>query len=234
MKSSLVLVSIFISLMIIGACGISKRNSTANNAPALASLKIPTRSNSIKNESTKMLKLSEKPASNTKYNAIPENKRVAVPQEWLVVYDENRGYEFRVPEGTKEEWQSFDDTEIYIANLPVPTKVTLMVAAYKDEDTEKATILKKAQKILETLDQRNIQFNETKQEITRNYYIVKFSAVDEKNSIIKGKLLVGLDKTDNFLMFVTSPEANFKANEKIIDEIWSNFQMHAANLNSNS
>lgn len=238
MKIRTVLVSSILSaVLLISACG----KSTTNPAPANSPSSTPkaNSTNKVANNKPKTntkLKPGEKPPNapaNSK--TVPEGKKVAVPADWVTVYDQNRGYEFQVPENTKDDWQSVDeDIDVYLAVLPDPAKVMVMVVAYTDPDSEKDKILVKAKSVLEGMGEKDIKFSDTKEELNSDYYLVEFSSTDKGGAKTKGKLLVGIDKNDNFLMFVASPEEEYKNNEKVIDEVWSSFQMYSGGLSGNS
>lgn len=198
------------------------------NKPAAAAT--APANNAAKKDTTKVTKPGEKPPES---KGIPEGKRVEVPADWVTVYDENRGYEFQVPDGTQDEWLSVGTTDIYLAKLPSPAKVEVLVFAYKDEDTDKDAVLTTAKNTLIEIGEKDVKFSDTKEELNEDYYLVEFTSTDKAGVKTKGKLLVGLDKTDNFLMFVASPEADYKNNEKIIDEVWSSFGMLSGGLSGN-
>lgn len=235
MKIRTILVSCILStVLLISACGKSTTTTPApTNSP---STKASPKATTNKPKTNTKLKPGEKPA-NTPANskAVPEGKKVPVPADWVSVYDQNRGYEFQVPDNTKDDWQSVDDdTDVYVALLPDPAKVVVMVVAYSDSDSEKDKILVKAKSILEKMGEKDIKFNDTKEELNDDYYLVEFSSQDSKGEKTKGKLLVGVDVNDNFLMFVASPETEYKNNEKVIDEVWSSFRMYSGGLSGNS
>jgi hypothetical protein len=50
----------------------------------------------------------------------------------------------------------------------------------------------------------------------------------------KGKILVGTDVTDNYLVLVGGDADKFTANEKTIDEIWGSFGMYSGGASGNS
>jgi hypothetical protein len=60
------------------------------------------------------------------------------------------------------------------------------------------------------------------------------SSVDEKGKVTKGKVLVGTDVTDNYVMLLGADESEFTANEKIIDGIWGSFTMASGGASGSS
>lgn len=227
MKKALLIGGLSIFLAGAVACG-SKPADPAKapaNAPAKTAANKPA--NKPAKTDTKVAKAGDKKPDVPK-KEIPKEKKVPVPADWDVVYDEARGYEFSVPTGTLSDWQTVDDTtDVYIAKLPNPAEVAVMVVAYKDENTEKDKIVGIAKKVLESLGEKDVKFSDTKEELNDDYFLVEFTSKDEKGVVSKGKVLIAVDLTDNFLMFCVSPEASYKANEKVIDELWSSFSMYS-------
>ena len=71
-------------------------------------------------------------------------------------------------------------------------------------------------------------------ELSDDYDLAEISSVDEKGVTTKGKLLMATDVTDNYIVLVGSPESDYKANEKIIDEIWGSFGMYSGGASGSS
>lgn len=241
MNKKVLLASGLIALtMIVSACGggATKPADTAKNTPAASSTAKPGAKPGAKpappKEATKVLKPGEKPpAAATK--GIPEGKKVAVPDNWQTVYDADRGYEFQVPENTLSDWKTLDNgTDVYIASFPEPAKISTIVVAYKDSTEDKDGLVKQAKAFLEALGEKDVKISDTKEDLNDDYFLVQFTSKDDKGVATQGKILFAVDKTDNFMMVIASPEADFKANEKIMDEAWSSFAMYSGGLSGNS
>lgn len=236
MKKRVLLASGLIALtMMVSSCGGGAKPDVAKNTPAATKPGgKPGAKPAPPKEATKVLKPGEKPpAAATK--AIPEGKKVAVPDNWQVVYDQDRGYEFQVPEGTLSDWQTLDNgTDVYVATFAKPVEVSTIVVAYKDSTEDKDGLMKQAKTFLEALGEKDVKLSDTKEDLNEDYFLVQFTSKDNKGVSTQGKILFAVDKTDNFLMVVASPEAEFKANEKVIDEVWSSFAMYSGGLSGNS
>jgi hypothetical protein len=224
MKKTLLIGGLSIFMMGAVACGSKPADPTkspaANKPAANKPANKPTKTD------TKVAKAGDKKPDLPK-KEIPAGKKVPVPTDWDVVYDEARGYEFSVPSGTLSDWQTVGDTDVYIAKLPNPAEISVMVVAYKDENTEKDAILATAKKIVESLGETDVKFSDTREQLNDDYFLVEFTSKDSKGATSKGKVLIAVDLTDNFLMFCVSPEAQYKANEQVINELWSSFSMYS-------
>jgi len=233
MNKRVLLLSGFLALnLMASACG--KPAPTGTATPGAGTPKPGAAAKTPAPKTNNKTKPGEKPpAPATPPKAIPEGKKVPVPADWVTISDSARGYEFQVPDGTSDEWVTAEgNIDVYSAKLPKPANIEVFVIAYDDPDTDKDVIIAKAKKLLESLGDKDVKFSDTKEALNEDYYLVEFSSVDKDLGPTKGKLLIGLDKNDNYLMFVYSPEPDYKNNEKVIDEIWSSFEMYTGGLSS--
>src|ERR1043166_1924510 len=64
-----------------------------------------------------------KPAASTSTaSASPKNEKKApstnpVPADWIRMHDDAKGYEFMVPQGTKDQQETKDGVDVYMANV---------------------------------------------------------------------------------------------------------------------
>ena len=156
-----------------------------------------------------------------------------VPADWIRMYDDAKGYEFMVPQGTEHKSQTVEGADVYLANVPAPYDIGIIVVAFKDKTLTKDDLLKRAENILKGLGEKDIKIGEPK-ELSDDYSLASISSVDEKGKATKGKVLVGTDVTDNYIMLVGVDADKFDANEKTIDEIWGSFGMYSGGSSGNS
>ena len=107
---------------------------------------------------------SQKPAANTAPASSPaaktspgastaktEKKAPAtnpVPADWVRMYDDVKGYEFMVPQGTEHKSQTVEGVDVYMASVAKPYELGVMVVAFKDKTLTKDDLLKRAENIL--------------------------------------------------------------------------------------
>ena len=156
-------------------------------------------------------------------NAKTANRKNPVPANWVYVYDENKGYGFSLPEGSRGEVEKIEGIDVMSATTPAPSEVDIFVLSYTDETLTKEDLLDDAVKFLEGLGQK---VTPGKLNAESEEYAVA-DATSEHPTRGKGKLriLVGTDITDNYVMIIGTEEAKFAANESIIDAIWGSFEM---------
>jgi hypothetical protein len=148
-------------------------------------------------------------------------KEVPVPADWITISNEKRGFQFTVPAGTTGHQDSSNGTDVYMATTP--SGVQVLVFAFKDAKMTKEDLLKTAEQALANLGQ-TIQAGKLTNE-SDDYSIAEATMTGKDGVKSKVKVLVATDVTDNFVMVVGTEEAKYAANEKIIDEIWGNFEM---------
>jgi hypothetical protein len=179
-----------------------------------------------------------KPAASTTAAAPKANEKKApttnpVPSDWVRMYNDAKGYEFQVPQGTKDQSQTVDGVDVYMASVPAPYDIGVMVVAFKDKTLTKDDLLKRAENILKSMDEKDIKIDAAK-ELNDDYSLATFTSTGKDGKVGKGKILVGTDVTDNYIMLVGGDADKFGANEKTIDEIWGSFGMYSGGASGNS
>ena len=190
---------------------------------------------------------SQKPAANTASSPTPKpaastasssktEKKVStnpVPSDWIRKHDDAKGYEFQVPQGSKDAQDTKDGVDVYMASVPAPYDIGVMVVAFKDKTLSKEDLIKKAEDILKAFEEKDIKIDPPK-ELSDDYSLCTFTSTGKDGKPGKGKLLVATDVTDNYIMFVGGDADKFAANEKTIDEIWGSFGMYSGGFSGNS
>ncbi|HNQ14288.1 MAG TPA: hypothetical protein PKM58_01910 [Pyrinomonadaceae bacterium] len=159
--------------------------------------------------------------------AVTANKKNAVPDNWIYVYDSGKGYGFYLPEGSEGESQTVDGIDVFAATTPAPSEIDIFVLAYKDKTLTKEDLLNDAVEFLEGLGQK-VTPGALKAE-SDEYAVADATTVHPSRGKGKLRILVGTDVTDNYVMILGTEEGRFAANEKIIDEIWGSFEMWSQN-----
>ena len=211
MKKFLFLLSAF--ALVVGGCS---QKPAANTAPASSS---PATKTSPAAGAPKTEK--KAPATNP------------VPADWVRMYDDVKGYEFMVPQGTEHKSQTVEGVDVYMASVPKPYELGVMVVAFKDKTLTKDDLLKRAENILKSLGDKDIKIDAPK-ELNDDYSLAAYTATGEDGKAEKGKILVATDVSDNYIMLVAGDGANFASNEKTIDEIWGSFGMYSGGSSGNS
>jgi hypothetical protein len=180
-----------------------------------------------------------KPAASTSTaSASPKAEKKApsnnpVPADWIRMHNDAKGYEFQVPQGTKDAQDTKDGVDVYMANVPAPYEIGVMVVAFKDKTVSKEDLLKRAENVLKAFGEKDIKMEPAK-ELSDDYSIVTFTSTGDDGKPGKGKILVATDVTDNYIMLVGGDADKFAANEKTIDEIWGSFGMYSGGYSGNS
>lgn len=190
----------------------------------------------------------QKPATNTANTATPKPSAAAspkaaaakkapttnpVPADWIRMYDDAKGYEFMVPKGTEHKSETVEGVDVYMASVPAPYEIGVMVVAFKDKTLTKDDLLKRAENILKSLDEKDIKIEPAK-ELSDDYSLATFTSTGKDGKAGKGKILVATDVTDNYILLVGGDADKFAANEKTIDEIWGSFGMYSGGSSGNS
>jgi hypothetical protein len=180
-----------------------------------------------------------KPAASTSTaSASPKVEKKApstnpVPADWIRMHDDAKGYEFMVPQGTQDKQETKDGVDVYLAQVPAPYDIGVMVVAFKDKDASKEDLLKRAENVLKAFGEKDIKMEPVK-ELNGDYSLVTFTSTGDDGKPGKGKILVATDVTDNYIMFVGGAADKFGSNEKTIDEIWGSFGMYSGGYSGNS
>ncbi len=164
---------------------------------------------------------------------LPENKVNPVPADWITMSDEVRGYEFKVPQGTQHKTDTVDGVDVYIASVPAPYDIAVMVFAFKDKTLTKDDLMKRVEGVLSSMGEKDIKVTDV-QELSADYSLANISSVDKDGKTTKGRVLVGTDVTDNYIVMIGTDAAKFAAHEKTIDEIWGSFGMYSGGSSGNS
>jgi hypothetical protein len=156
-----------------------------------------------------------------------------VPADWITMADEVRGYEFKVPKGTEHKTDTVNGVDVYAAVVPAPYDINVLIFAFKDKTRTKDDLMKSVEGALQSMGEKDIKVTDIK-EISDDYSVASISSVDEKGKTTKGKVLVGTDVTDNYIVMVGTDADKYAANEKTIDEIWGSFAMYSGGASGNN
>lgn len=224
------------ALLALSLTGCSSSNSNKNSgnkntaAPAATSNTSATAKPKTVATPTTEIKNEKKPDTGTA-KTVPASKKVPVPANWVFMYDEDKGYSFYVPEGTKGGSDTVNGINVYIAQTPEPSDITILVLAYKDKTKTKEDLLDDAERVLQALGD-TVQAGKLTAE-SDDYALADATSTDANGKKSKMKILVGTDVTDNYVMIVASPEEKYTANSEIIDAIWGNFEMWSGGASHN-
>jgi hypothetical protein len=177
-------------------------------------------------------------ASTTTTSATTKTEKKApstnpVPADWIRMHNDAKGYEFMVPQGTKDAQETKDGVDVYVASVPAPYEIGVMAVAFKDKTLSKEDLLQRAENVLKSFGEKDIKLEPAK-ELSDDYSVVTFTSTGDDGKAGKGKILVATDVTDNYIMFVGGDADRFAANEKTIDEIWGSFGMYSGGSSGNS
>jgi hypothetical protein len=227
---AIIIISVFGVGML--GCSFSIGNTPTNNTNVASNTNSKPASNS---NSTKM---AEKPKETLKNEMKPEgtaktaSKKNPVPENWIYVYDKNKGYGFYVPEGTTGASDTVDGVDTFIASTSAPSEISIVVIAFKDKEMTKENLLDVAVKFLEGMGETVKPGNLTAE--SEDYAIAEATTNSKDGKKGKAKILVGTDVTDNYVMLLSVDESKFAANEQIIDEIWGSFEMWSGGSSGNN
>jgi hypothetical protein len=225
----------------LGMVGCSASFSTGNNAVTNtakpANTTVAANTNSTKPADSNSAKKDEKPKAALKDEKKPTEgtaktakKGNPVPESWIYVYDENKGYGFYVPEGTTGGSDTVDGVDTFVASTPAPSEIGIVVIAFKDKQMTKEDLLNVAVKFLEEMGETVKPGNLTGE--SAEYAVAEATTTSKDGKKGKAKILVGTDVTDNYVMLLGTDESKYEANEKIIDEIWGSFEMWSGGASS--
>ena len=152
-----------------------------------------------------------------------------VPDDWITVRDNVRGFDFQVPNGSKRDQVTKGNFTIYGAQVPKPNEIDVLVVAFKDKTRTKEDLFDDVDDVLEAAGCKDVKLS-NKKEITTNFSECIVTYIDDDGSTpSKGKALVVTDKTDNYMMIAGSPAATFKVEEPTIDAIIGSLSMDSGN-----
>lgn len=199
---------------------------TALAALALSLTVIPTRNAKAANNSTVVVNQQQKKSP-------PASKVVPVPDDWITMSDKKKGYSFQIPKGTEFMSNKSKGVEVFFGFTPEPSAVGILVMAFKDPKMTKTDLVNFAAGGMQGLEFTEVKISDLV-ELSADYSLGTFTALNRAGKPVRGKVLVATDVTDNYVMTVGSEETLFKANEKIIDEIWGSFTMQSGGASGKS
>ena len=206
--------------------GTGNNANTTSTKPANTAASNSSNAATAKTDSKPKPKLADekKPAGTAK-----SAKKNPVPDSWVYVYDDQKGYGFSLPEGSTGEMEKLEGIDVMVATTPAPSEVDVFVLAYKDETLTKEDLLNDAVKFLEGMGQK-VTPDKLHAE-SDEYAVADATTVLKSGEKGKIRILVGTDVTDNYVMIIGTDEAKFAANESIIDQIWGSFEMWSGGAN---
>jgi hypothetical protein len=222
-----ILLALFLvaATLVAGACSAKIETATTNSN---AKKTDPAKATDAKK--AEALKNEKKPDGPSK--GVPEAKKVPTPADWIEMVDEVKGYGFKLPDGSTGGSETSDGVDVFVATTPAPSEVVVMVLAYKDKTKSKEDLLDDAERVINDLGDKITHGKLT--EINDDYSIAEATSVDKDGKKSRMIILVGTDVTDNYIMIVGTDESKFDANKKIIDEIWSSFEMFSGGASGRS
>ena len=157
MKNKLFLM-ITISAFGIFFAGCSASFSTGNNGSSAISPTNTAASPAAKsNSNSAAAAKTDKPKETLKNEKKPEgtaktaSKKNPVPESWIYIYDEGKGYGFYVPEGTTGGSETQEGVDTFVASTPAPSEIGIVVISFKDKEMTKENLLDVAVKFLEEM-----------------------------------------------------------------------------------
>ncbi len=153
----------------------------------------------------------------------------SVPDDWITVRDNVRGFDFQVPNGSKRDQVTKGTFTMYGAQVPKPHEIDVLVVAFKDKTRTKEDLFDDVDDVLEAAGCKDVKLS-NKKEITTNFSECIVTYIDDDGSTpSKGKALVVTDKTDNYMMIAGSPAATFSVEEPTLDAIIGSLSMDSGN-----
>ena len=146
-----------------------------------------------------------------------------IPDDWIYIYDDKKGYGFSLPAGSEGENLTIDGVDVFSATTPRPSEVDIFVLAYKDQTRSKVELLDDAVTFLEELGQDVTPGELTAQ--SDQFAVANATTIHPSRGKGRLRILVGTDITDNYVMIIGVEDERFAANEKIIDMIWGSFEI---------
>lgn len=229
MKFRKMLIAILAASLSVAACGGSAPPAAppaAPTAPVAAKPAEPAK------KPTSAKKSDESPKAEGEKKGIPAAQKAEVPKDWATMYDEAKGYEFEIPADSETYDETIDGVDVFAANLP-GGKVQVLVVAFKDKTLSREDLLDGAERFLTGIGCKEIKIDNLT-DITDDYGLADAAFIDSEGKKGKARVLVATDVTDNYIMIVGSDEADYKANEHIIDAIWGSFAMWSGGASGDS
>lgn len=232
-KKLFVIIAIFAFGLALGGCG-SKPATTASTTNATK----PANANTGAPSNTTTAPKTDKPKPALKDEKKPEgkakgtSKKIPVPDNWLYVYDETKGYGFSVPEGSTGGQETMDGVDTFVGATPAPAEAAIFVIAFNDKEMTKENLLDVGVKFLQEMGETVKPGNLTGE--SEDYAVAEATSTSKDGGKSKWKILVGTDVTDNYVMLVGTEESKFAAHKDIIDGIWGSFEMWSGGASGNN
>jgi len=158
----------------------------------------------------------------------PDDDKNPIPGDWSTIYDEAVGYEFKVPVGTPAmKLSTHNGISYYTTQTPKPHQIDLALAVFKDATLSKGDVQKKSKSLLEGFGDKDVWIGIAKDK-GADYSLADFTSLmasgDKRN---KGVVLVALDKSDNYVLYVSSDDGSYLANKDTIEHVWKSFSMYS-------
>lgn len=217
---------------------VSTNTSTSATKPANSTTNSTTNSSTKSNSnSTTKTDAKTKPALKdekkpTDGKAKTTSKKVPVPESWIYVYDESKGYGFSMPEGSTGGQEGVDGVETFVGATPAPAEAAVFVITFKDKQMTKEDLLNVSVKFLEEMGE-TVKPGTLSGE-SDDYAVADATSTSSNGGKSKWKILVGTDVTDNYVMLVGTEEAKYDSHKDIIDAIWGSFEMWSGGASGNS
>ncbi len=217
---------------------VSTNTSTSATKPANSATNSATNaSTTSKSNSTTKTDAKTKPALKdekkpTDGKAKTTSKKVPVPENWIYVYDESKGYGFSMPEGSTGGQEGVDGVETFVGATPAPSEAAVFVISFKDKQMTKEDLLAVSVKFLEEMGE-TVKPGTLSGE-SDDYAVADATSTSKDGGKSKWKILVGTDVSDNYVMLVGTEEAKFDSHKDIIDAIWGSFEMWSGGASGNS
>ncbi len=158
---------------------------------------------------------------------VVEDDSNPLPDSWIRVYDDKLGYEFKVPAGTpKMKLSMSKGTAYYTTQTPKPHQIDLALAIFKDPTLNKDQVEARTKKLLENFGDLDVKIGNAK-DMGHDYSLASFTSRMQGGKKNKGVVLVALDKTDNYVFYVSCEAADYDENKETIEHIWKSFEMES-------
>ncbi len=158
-----ILLTITISMAGLAMFGCSFSFSTNSNTASTSNAAKPANSNTATSASTNKASNStsktEAPKTALKDEKKPTDgnakkaKNNPVPESWIDIYDEQKGYGFSVPEGTTGGSETSGGVDVFVAKTPTPSEIGIFVLAFKDKTLTKEDLQTTAKKFIEEMSE---------------------------------------------------------------------------------
>lgn len=158
----------------------------------------------------------------------PDDEKNPVPDDWTTIYDEAVGYEFKVPAGTPAmKLSTHNGISYYTTQTPKPHQIDVALAVFKDASLSKGDVQKRCKSLLEGFGDKDVWIGIANDK-GADYSLADFtSSMASGDKTNKGVVLVALDKSDNYVLYVSSDASSYLANKETISAVWKSFSMYS-------